>query len=299
MFVLGQLLFLLFISEVFSILSNKLFGDADDSWCVLFHPQALELPSPLAVTSARLVSGVTSAGWNWTLVRDQDHNSLQVTHNASTVNPINYRRHCAGGVWWPWYIGSDIWFQDDFWEASSLGFQSSFSKALYLGEVLASIRDRSLLGRCFRRFLLLVLESFLLCGAQMPMHTLNYWTVLSAVLVFKRGLCFSVTLYIIDLCQLYAFCIRSCVSSVTRYTLYIVHYPCLMCQCGYTPYFGLYCKVLLRRTLVFVPLYCSTSDYRRTFISLSVPLWNELGAIIFDGVRLAGIKSSVNTFLFA
>ena len=53
----------------------------------------------------------------------------QVTHNASRVAPINYCRNFAEEVWWPWYVGSDIWFQDDFWEASSLGFQSSFSYA--------------------------------------------------------------------------------------------------------------------------------------------------------------------------
>ena len=38
-----------------------------------------------------------------------------------------------------WDIGSDIWFQNDFWEASSLCFQSSFSTAWYLEEVLARI----------------------------------------------------------------------------------------------------------------------------------------------------------------
>ena len=39
--VLGQLLFLLYTSELFSILRNKLIGHADDS--TLCHSQALEL----------------------------------------------------------------------------------------------------------------------------------------------------------------------------------------------------------------------------------------------------------------
>ena len=60
--------------------------------------------------------------------------------------------------WIPCYIGSDIWFQDDLREASSLGFQSSFSKTWYVEEVLAGVLCLSLLGRCFRGLVLPVLE---------------------------------------------------------------------------------------------------------------------------------------------
>ena len=59
------------------------------------------------------------------------------TINVSPVTRMNYWLNYAEGVWWQCYIGSDIWFQDDFWEASSLGFQSSFSR--YIEEVLGSI----------------------------------------------------------------------------------------------------------------------------------------------------------------
>ena len=41
--------------------------------------------------------------------------------------------------------------------------------------------DRSLFGRCFRGFVLPVLECFLQSGARMPIHTLNCWTVQSVV----------------------------------------------------------------------------------------------------------------------
>ena len=81
-----------------------------------------------------------------------------VTHNASPITRINYWRYCAEVVWWPWYIGSDIWFRDDFWEASSLWFQSSFSTAWYLEDVLAVFHDRLLLRRCCRGFVLPVLK---------------------------------------------------------------------------------------------------------------------------------------------
>ena len=76
---------------------------------------------------------------NASTIIDQDYDCLKVSHNASPATPINYWRNCTEGVWWPCYIGNDIWFQDDLWEASSLSFQSSFSKTWYLEEVLASI----------------------------------------------------------------------------------------------------------------------------------------------------------------
>ena len=41
--------------------------------------------------------------------------------------------------------------------------------------------DRSLLGRCFRGFVLPVLEYCSQSGARLPLHTLNYWTVQSVV----------------------------------------------------------------------------------------------------------------------
>ena len=37
----------------------------------------------------------------------------------------------------------------------------------------------------------------------------------------------------------------------------------------------------------------------RIFITLSVSLWNDLDDPVFDGVRLAGLKSRVTPFLLA
>ena len=42
-----------------------------------------------------------------------------------------------------------------------------------------------------------------------------------------------------------------------------------------------------------------TSQYRRTFIPLSVSLWNDLSDPVFGGVGLAGFKSRANAFLLA
>ena len=44
---------------------------------------------------------------------------------------------------------------------------------------------------------------------------------------------------------------------------------------------------------------CRTLQYSRTFIPLSVSLWNDLANPVFDGVGLAGFKSRANASLLA
>ena len=49
----------------------------------------------------------------------------------------------------------------------------------------------------------------------------------------------------------------------------------------------------------FSPPRCRTSQYRRSFVPLSVSLWNDLSDPVSDGVGLVGFKSRVNSFLLA
>ena len=49
----------------------------------------------------------------------------------------------------------------------------------------------------------------------------------------------------------------------------------------------------------YTPPRCRTSQCRRTFINLSMSLWNDLANPVFDGVGLAGFKSRANAFLLA
>ena len=49
----------------------------------------------------------------------------------------------------------------------------------------------------------------------------------------------------------------------------------------------------------FAPPRCRTSEYRRSFVPVSVSLWNNLSELVFDGVGLAGFKSRANAFLLA
>ena len=49
----------------------------------------------------------------------------------------------------------------------------------------------------------------------------------------------------------------------------------------------------------YAPPRCRTSKYRIIFILLSVSLWIDHGDAVFDGVRLAGVKSRANAVLLA
>ena len=66
-----------------------------------------------------------------------------------------------------------------------------------------------------------------------------------------------------------------------------------------------YVQVLVTRGAViahkytYLPPHCRTSQHLRSFIFLSVCLWNDLGDPIFDGVGLVGFKSRPNAFLLA
>ena len=56
---------------------------------------------------------------------------------------------------------------------------------------------------------------------------------------------------------------------------------------------------LIAHRYAYAPSRCRTSQYRRSFIPLSVSLWNDLADPVFGGVGLAGFKSRANVFLLA
>ena len=56
---------------------------------------------------------------------------------------------------------------------------------------------------------------------------------------------------------------------------------------------------VIAHRFTYAPPRCTTSQYRRTFIPFSVPLWNDHSDHVFDGVELAGFKSRANAFLLA
>ena len=58
-------------------------------------------------------------------------------------------------------------------------------------------------------------------------------------------------------------------------------------------------SVLVAHRHSFAHPHSRTSQYSRTFVPLSVSLWNDLSDPLFDGVRLAGFRSRANAFLLA
>ena len=54
---------------------------------------------------------------------------------------------------------------------------------------------------------------------------------------------------------------------------------------------------LVAHRYTYAPPRCRTLQYGRTFIALSVFLWNDLANPVFDGVGLAGFKSMANASL--
>ena len=61
----------------------------------------------------------------------------------------------------------------------------------------------------------------------------------------------------------------------------------------------LYLGRMCTHMYTYAPPRCRTSQYRRTFIRMSVSLWNDLGVPIFDDVGLVGFKSRANALLLA
>ena len=191
-------------------------------------------------------------------------------HNASPITRINYWGNCAEGVWWPCYIGSDICFQDDLKSIFTL-----FPEQLLKGLVSWGSPGKYSTIDCFLGDVLGVLScpfwsTVLRCGARLPMHTLNYWTTLVCGASFLTGCVLECDQDIIDLWQYYVCCTRS---GITRCTLFLVLFLCHMCWCGLHSALWLHIVYLCAASL--------QNQYRRSFIPLSVSLWNNLGDLIF------------------
>ena len=87
---------------------------------------------------------------------------------------------------------------------------------------------------------------------------------------------------------------------------------CMLYKIGCNPMYTLNCALpgpnvpvrvtrgaLVAHRFTYAPPRCKTSQYNRTFIPLSVSLWNDLANHVFDGVGQAGFKSRANAFLLA
>ena len=150
--------------------------------------------------------------------------------------------------------------------------------------------DRLLLGRCFRGFVLPVLEY---CSAVWCSAADTHLRLLDRVV---SGASFLTS------------CVFECHLSHRRSVAVL----CVLNKVRCNPMHPLYGTLHVPYVLLWVtrgaviahrytyaPPRCRTSQYRRTFIPLSVSLWNDLSYPVFDGVGQVGFKSWANTFLLA
>ena len=127
-------------------------------------------------------------------------------------------------LYWKWHLIPWLLLRSNFaWFPAWAAYQrlGIFKKSWQV------FHDRLLLGRCFRGFVLPVLEycSAVWCSAD-DTHLKLLDLVVSGA-SFLTGVCLSVTLHNADLWRYYVRCTRS---GVTRFTLFMVLYLSPMCQ---------------------------------------------------------------------
>ena len=152
------------------------------------------------------------------------------------------------------------------------------------------LKDRSLLGRCFRCFVLPVLEycSAVWCSAA-DTHRNKLDRSVSGVRFLPGGV-FECDIphrrSVAVLRMLYK--IRCNPAHPRNVALPGPYVPVRVTR-----------GALVAHRYTYAPPCCRTSQYCMIFIPLSVSLWNDLANPIFDGVGLAGFKSRAKAFLLA
>ena len=150
--------------------------------------------------------------------------------------------------------------------------------------------DRSLLGRCFHGFVLLVLEY---CSGVWCLAANTHLKLLDRVV---SGVCF-LTGGVFE-CD-----ISHHRSVAVLCMLYKIRCNPVHPLNGALPGPFVPVQVTLDAPVAHQYTYalprCRTLQYSRTFIPFSVSLWNDLANPVFDGVGLAGFKSRANASLLA
>ena len=150
--------------------------------------------------------------------------------------------------------------------------------------------DRSLLGRYFRGYVLSVLEycSAVWCSAaDTHLHLLGRAVSGAQFLtggVFEYGIALRRSVAV--LCMMYK--IRCNPMHPHNDALPGPYVPIRVTR-----------RALVPHRYIYAPPCCRTSQYRRTFVLLSVSLWNDLADPLFGGVGLAGFKSRANAFFWS
>ena len=169
-------------------------------------------------------------------------------------------------------------------------YQTQDTKLGILRKSWQVFHDRSLLGRCFMDFVLPVLEygSAVWCSAA-DTHLRLLDRVVSGASFLTGGV------FECDLAYRHSVAV-SCMLYKIRCNQ--MHDICGALPVPYVPVWVTRGAVIVHR-FTYAPPRCRTCQYRRTYIPLSVSLWNDLSDPVFDGVGLTGFKSRANAFLLA
>ena len=174
---LGQLLLLLYTLEHFSTLKNKLTPvmQMTPLWWLLYYPQALELQHRVVITVAESLTLELGMVSEWCDLRGP---GMARSHTMHPQSP-------------PLTVGGSVLKEPEDHDILGVTFDSKmkFWKHLHAVSRAASERlnilrkswrvfhDRSLLGRCFRGFVLPVLEYCYAVWCSLLINTLNDWAV--------------------------------------------------------------------------------------------------------------------------
>ena len=291
--VLGPLLFLLYISELFYILENKLIGYADDSTLIAVMPS----PGLRVAVAESLGSGLVKVNeWCdlWGMKLNASKTKTMIVSRSRTMHPQSAALT----------IGGTMLKESDDLVILGVTFDSKMTFEKHLRSVSIStsqrlgiltkswqvLHDRSLLLRCFRGFVLPVLEY---CSAGWCSAADTTLRLLDRVVSGASFLTPGVfecdparRRSVAVLCMLY------------KIRCNPMHSLCGALPVPYVPVRVTRSAVIAQR-FTYAPPRCRTSQYLRTFITLSVSLWNDLSDPVFDCVRLAGFKSRANDFLLA
>ena len=289
----GPILFLLYTSELFSILENKLIGYADD------YTLMAVVPSPVvrvAVAESLIGDLGRVSEWCdlWGMKSNASKTKTMIVSRSRTMHPQSPPLTIGGTVLKDSVdlvilgvtFDSKMTFEKHLRSVSRAASQS-------LGILRKSWRvfhDRTLLGRCFRGFVLPVLEycSAVWCSAadthlKLLDRAVNGATVLTGG-VFECNISYRRSVAV--LCMLHK--IR-CNPVHPLYGALPGQYVPIRVTRG----------ALVAHRYTYAPPRCGTLQYSTTFIPFSVSLWNDLATPVFDGVGLAGFKSRANASLLA
>jgi len=291
--VLGPLLFLLYTSDLFSVLENDLVGYADDSTLIA------EISSPVdraSVSQSLERDLVRVSDWCslWCMKLNTDKTKTMLVSRSRTVNPPAPALYLDGvelkNVKSLVILGVTFDSKLTFEEHLRLVSKSVSQRIGILRKSWKVFRDSQVLLRCFNCFLLPVLEycSAVWCSAADSHLKLPDRAVAGAKFLVGEALSCDLghRREVAALCMLF---------KIWKNPMHPL--------CGFLPQPYVPARVtrgaLAKHSYAFEEVRARTGQFGRSFVPFSVSLWNCLNDSVFDGVGLDGFKSRVHDHLLA